>query len=61
MKEYLKNDGENVGKNLTEFIKANTKGQILDILRREPKIFTKFVVSILEDQKYRFQILYIII
>ena len=45
MKEYLKNKGDDKGKNLTEFIKYNTKGNVLNILRRQPKILTKFVIQ----------------
>ena len=61
MKEYLINDGDDKGKNLTWFIKANTKGNILDILRREPKIYFKFVINKLLEQKERFRYLYIIV
>ena len=37
IKEYIKNEGEDKGKDLTEFLTINTKGNILDILHENPK------------------------
>ena len=36
IKEYIENRGNDWGKNLTEFLILNTKGNILDLLHQNP-------------------------